>query len=163
MISDDTIPGAKILFAAGDVNATALATDAVTTVKIQNDAVTATKLADESTVDLVTTLPAAGAFTGQLAVDTDDNSLYCWNGSAWLSLKAGGSINSVAGSTVGIVDITAPQPAAAVTLQQSLTTRLQPTSFAAQPALVVRLLIERLMAATFLLRQAALRRCDCQR
>ena len=106
LISDDTIPGAKILFGAGDIATAAVADSAITTAKIANDGVTAAKLADESTVDLVTTLPASGAFTGQLAVDTDDNSLYCWDGSAWLSLKAGGSVNSVVGSTVGIVDIT---------------------------------------------------------
>ena len=106
LISDDTIPGAKILFGAGDVATAAVADSAITTAKIANDGVTAAKLADESTVDLVTTLPASGAFTGQLAVDTDDNSLYCWDGSSWLSLKAGGSVNSVVGSTVGIVDIT---------------------------------------------------------
>ena len=106
LISDDTIPGAKILFGAGDIATAAVADSAITTAKIANDGVTAAKLADESTVDLVTTLPASGAFTGQLAVDTDDNALYCWDGSAWLSLKAGGSVNSVVGSTVGIVDIT---------------------------------------------------------
>ena len=106
LISNDTIPGAKILFGAGDIATAAVADSAITTAKIANDGITAAKLADESPVDLVTTLPSSGAFTGQLAVDTDDNSLYCWNGSAWLSLKAGGSINSVAGSTVGIVDIT---------------------------------------------------------
>jgi hypothetical protein len=106
LISDDTIPGAKILFGAGDIATAAVADSAITTAKIANDGVTAAKLADESTVDLVTTLPASGAFTGQLAVDTDDNSLYCWDGSSWLSLKAGGSVNSVVGSTVGIVDIT---------------------------------------------------------
>ena len=106
LISDDTIPGAKILFAAGDINATALATDAVTTVKIEDDAVTADKLANESTVDLVTTLPVSGEFTGQLALDTDDNNLYCWDGSLWQNLKAAGSVNTVSGSTVGIVNIT---------------------------------------------------------
>ena len=106
LISDDTIPGAKILFGAGDVATAAVADSAITTAKLANDGVTAAKLADESTVDLVTTLPASGAFVGQLAVDTDDNSLYCWSGSAWLSLKAAGSINTISGSTVGIVDIT---------------------------------------------------------
>ena len=106
LISDDTIPGAKILFGAGDIATAAVADSAITTAKIANDGVTAAKLADESTVDLVTTLPSSGAFTGQLAVDTDDNSLYCWDGSAWLSLKAGGSLSNVVGSTVGIVDIT---------------------------------------------------------
>ena len=106
LISDDTIPGAKILFAAGDIATAAVADSAITTAKIGDDQITAAKLANESTVDLVTDLPASGAFTGQLAVDTDDNSLHCWDGSAWLSLKAGGSINAVSGSTVGIVDIT---------------------------------------------------------
>jgi hypothetical protein len=117
LISDDTIPGAKILFAAGDIATADLADSAVTTVKITDDAVTAAKLADESTVDLVTTLPASGAFTGQLALDTDsDNLLYVWDGSAWVSLKAAGSINSVSGSTVGVIDITATTTDGAVTI-----------------------------------------------
>ena len=48
--------------------------------------ITAAKLANESTVDLVTTLPASGAFTGQLALDTDDNNLYMLGRiSAWQS------------------------------------------------------------------------------
>ena len=106
VISDATIPGAKILFADGGIASAKIADSAIATAKVADDAITAAKLADESTVDLVTTLPASGGFTGQLAVDTDDNGLYCWDGSAWLSLKASGSINSVAGSTVGIVDIT---------------------------------------------------------
>ena len=117
LISDDTIPGAKILFAAGDIATADLADSAVTTAKIADDAVTAAKLANESTVDLVTTLPASGAFTGQLALDTDsDNLLYVWDGSAWVSLKAAGSINSVSGSTVGVIDITATTTSGAVTI-----------------------------------------------
>ena len=72
LISDDTIPGAKILFGAGDVATAAVADSAITTAKIANDGVTAAKLADESTVDLVTTLPGSGSFVGQLALDTDE-------------------------------------------------------------------------------------------
>ena len=118
LIANDKIPGAKLLFSA---DADRLPTEgiadlAINTAKIANDAVDATKLANESTVDLVTTLPASGAFTGQLALDTDDNNLYCWNGSAWVSLKAAGSINSVSGSTVGIVDITATTSGSSVTI-----------------------------------------------
>ncbi len=105
VISDDAIPGAKILFAAGDIATAALADSAVTTAKLNDSGVTAAKLADESTVDLVTTLPTSGDFSGQLAVDTDDNSVYCWNGSAWLSLKAPASINTVSGSTTGEINI----------------------------------------------------------
>jgi len=105
LIADDTIPGAKILFAAGGIATADIADAAITTAKVADDGITAAKLANESTVDLVTTLPGSGAFTGQLALDTDDNNLYCWDGSAWQSLKAAGSVNTVTGSTVGLVDI----------------------------------------------------------
>jgi hypothetical protein len=105
LIANDAIPGAKILFAAGGIASADLADSAVVEAKLGAGSVTAAKLANESTVDLVTTLPGSGAFTGQLALDTDDNFLYVWSGSAWLSLKAAGSINAVTGSTVGLVDI----------------------------------------------------------
>ena len=116
VISDDTIPGAKIAFAAGGIATADLADSAVTTAKLGAASVTAAKLADESSVDLVTTLPASGAFTGQLALDTGNNFLYCWDGSAWQSLKAAGSINSVTGSTVGLVDITVSTSGSSVTI-----------------------------------------------
>ena len=105
LISNDSIPGAKILFAAGDIDTTALADDAVTTAKIADNTVTAAQLADESSVNLVTSLPASGAFRGQIALDTDDNKIYVWDGSAWAHPKAAGSINNVTGSTVGVVNI----------------------------------------------------------
>ena len=133
LISDDTIPGAKILFGAGDVATAAVADSAITTAKLANDGVTAAKLADESTVDLVTTLPTSGAFTGQLALDTDDNSLYCWSGSAWLSLKAAGSINTVSGSTVGIVDITATTSGSSVTIAAVINDTSAANQFMAGP------------------------------
>ena len=118
LIADDKIPGAKLLFGAdADRLPTAgIADSAIATAKIADDAITAAKLADESTVDLVTTLPASGSFAGQLALDTGNNNLYCWSGSAWLSLKAAGSINSVAGSTVGLVDITVTPSGSSVTI-----------------------------------------------
>ena len=133
LISDDTIPGAKILFAAGGIATADIADSGITTAKIADDAVTAAKLANESTVDLVTTLPGSGAFTGQLAVDTDDNTLYCWNGSAWLSLKAAGSINSVAGSTVGIVDITVTTTNGAATIAAVINDTSAANQFLAGP------------------------------
>jgi len=133
VISDDTIPGAKILFAAGDIATAALADSAVTTAKVADDAVTAAKLADESTVDLVTTLPASGAFTGQLALDTDDNSLYAWDGSAWQSLKAPGSINTVSGSTTGEVNIVATTSGSTVTVSATLDDTTAAAQFLAGP------------------------------
>jgi hypothetical protein len=133
LISDDTIPGAKILFAAGDVTTAALADDAVTTAKIAENAVTAAGLADQSTVNLVTTLPDSGDFTGQLALDTDDNSLYAWDGSAWQSLKAPGSISTVNGSTTGEVNIVATTSGSTVTISATLDDTTAAAQFLAGP------------------------------
>jgi hypothetical protein len=87
LIADATIPNAKIVFGSASIPGSALANGAVTATQLADDAVTAAKLANESTVDLVTTLPASGAFTGQLALDTDDLKVYCWDGSTWQSIK----------------------------------------------------------------------------
>ena len=114
--------------------------------------------ANESTVDLVTTLPASGAFTGQLALDTDDNNLYCWDGSAWQSLKAAGSINSVSGSTVGIVDITATTSGSSVTIAAVINDTSAANHFLlVRLVLAVLLLIAPLMAVTSLLQPPALK------
>ena len=133
VISDDTIPGAKILFAAGDIATAALADSAVTTAKVNNGAITAAKLANESTVDLVTTLPTSGAFTGQLAVDTDDNSIYCWNGSAWLSLKAPDSVGTISGSTTGEINIVTAVSGTTVTISATLDNTTSAAQFLAGP------------------------------
>jgi hypothetical protein len=133
LISDDTIPGAKILFSAGDIATADISDLAVTAAKIADNGVTAAKLADESTVDLVTTLPASGAFTGQLALDTDDNKLYVWNGSAWASLLAAGSINTITGSTVGVVDIVATTTGDSVAISASVNDSSAANQFLAGP------------------------------
>jgi hypothetical protein len=99
LIADATIPNAKILFSSASIPGSALANGAVGATQLASSAVTAAKLANESTVDLVTTLPASGAFTGQFALDTDDSKAYIWNGSSWVSFKAAGSINTAIGST----------------------------------------------------------------
>ena len=135
LISDDTIPGAKLLFSAdADRLPTAgIADDAITTAKIADDAITAAQIADEATVDLVTTLPASGGFIGQLALDTDDNKLYCWDGTAWQSLVAPGSINTVSGSTVGVVDITVTTSGDTVTIAASVNDTANANEFLAGP------------------------------
>ena len=128
LISDSTIPSAKILFSAGSVDTAELAASAVETAKINDSAVTAAKLADNSSVTLVSTLPASGDFTGQIALDTDDDKIYIWDGSAWDSVKGAGSINVVNGSTSGIVNITTSTSGDTVTVS----TTLDDTSAAAQ-------------------------------
>ena len=133
LISDDTIPGAKILFAAGGIATADIADAAITTAKVADDGITAAKLANESTVDLVTTLPASGAFIGQLALDTDDNNLYAWSGSAWLSLKAAGSVNTVTGSTVGLVDIVVTTTGSSVQIAATIDNTASANQFMAGP------------------------------
>jgi hypothetical protein len=102
--------------------------NSITASELADDAVTAAKLADESSVDLVTSLPGSGAFVGQLALLTTDNTLYCWSGATWSAVKGAGSINTVAGDTSGIVNIAVSTSSGTA----SLTTSLDNTGAAAQ-------------------------------
>ena len=128
LIADATIPGAKILFSAGGIAGASIADGGISTAKVADDAITAAKLGNESTVDLVTTLPGTGAFTGQIALDTDDNKIYIWDGSAWQSVKGAGSVNAVNGSAAGIVNTATSTSGDTVTI----TTSLDNTTAAAQ-------------------------------
>lgn len=133
LIADATIPGAKILFNSGTIAGSAIATGGVGATQLASGAVTAAKLANESTVDLVTTLPASGAYTGQLALDTDDLKVYCWDGSTWQSIKAAGSINTVNGDTAGIVNIGITTSGDTVTIAATLDNTGAANQFLAGP------------------------------
>ena len=133
LISDATIPSAKILFSAGSIDTAELAASAVETAKINDSAVTAAKLANNSSVTLVSTLPASGDFIGQIALDTDDNTIVVWSGSEWLSPVASGSINVVNGSTSGIVNITTSTTSGTVTVSTTLDDSTSAAQFLAGP------------------------------
>ena len=120
LISNSTIPSAKILFAAGSVATASVADAGITTAKVADDAITAAKLADNSSVTLVSTLPGSGSFVGQVALDTDDSKVYVWSGSAWTSVKGAGSINVVNGSTTGEINIVASTSGDTVTISATL-------------------------------------------
>jgi hypothetical protein len=134
LIADATIPGAKILFGSQQVAGTALVNASVTATQLANDAVTPAKIADEATVDLVTVLPLSGAFVGQLALDTDDSKVYCWNGSSWVSFKAAGSVNSVIGDSGGIVNIAVSTSGDEVTISTTLDNTAAAGQFLAGPS-----------------------------
>jgi hypothetical protein len=134
LIADATIPGAKILFGTAEIAGTALEDGAVGTLQLAADAVTAAKLGDESTVDLVTTLPASGAFVGQIALDTDDSKVYCWNGTSWVNIKAAGSINTVIGGSSGIVNVTVSTVGDEVTINTTLDATSGAGQFLAGPS-----------------------------
>jgi hypothetical protein len=133
LIADATIPNAKILFSSASIPGSALQAGAVTATQLGTGAVTAVKLANESTVDLVTTLPASGAFTGQFALDTDDSKAYVWDGSQWVSFKAAGSVNTVVGSSAGLVNITVTTVGDQVTITTSLDNTTGAAEFLAGP------------------------------
>jgi hypothetical protein len=106
LIADATIPGAKILFGSQQIPGGALVNGAVGSDQIASGAVHASKLAANSTAQVVTSLPATGAYTGQLAVETSTNKAYVWNGSTWVSFKAAGSLNQLVATAGGPVQIT---------------------------------------------------------
>ena len=133
LIANSSIPGAKVLFGTGEVAGTALADGGVTTAKVADDAITAAKIANEATCDLVTTLPSSGGYTGQLALDTDDNKIYIWDGSAWQSVKGAGSVNAVVGTSSGIVNITISTSGDTVTITPSLDNTSAGAQFLAGP------------------------------
>ena len=133
LIADATIPGAKIVFGAGGIAGASIADAGVSTAKVADDAITAAKLANESTVDLVTTLPGAGAFTGQIALNTDDNKIYIWNGSGWSSVKGAGSVNVVNGSTTGVINIVTSTSGDTVTVSATLDATTGAAEFLAGP------------------------------
>jgi hypothetical protein len=133
LIADATIPSAKILFGSNTIPGASLTNTSVTATQLANDAVTAAKLADESSVDLVTTLPGSGAFVGQIALDTDDSKIYCWDGSSWVSIKAAGSVNAVLGSTAGVINIVATTVGDQVTISATLDNTSAAAEFLAGP------------------------------
>jgi hypothetical protein len=133
LIADDTIPSAKILFAAGSVPGSAIEGETINTSQLANDAVNAAKLGDNSVTHLVSTLPANGDFVGQFALDTDDLKLFCWNGSTWQAIKAGGSVNTVVGGSEGVVNVTVTQTGDSVTLNTTLDNTSAASQFLAGP------------------------------
>ena len=133
LISNSTIPSAKILFATGSVATASVADAGITTAKVADSSITAAKLANNSSVTLVSTLPGSGDFTGQIALDTDDNKIYIWDGSAWDSVKGAGSINVVNGSTTGEVNIVASTSGDTVTISATLDDTSAAAQFLAGP------------------------------
>jgi len=104
-LSDDVIPSAKILFDSQTIPGGAFVNGAVGSDQIASGAVDSTKLANNSSARLVTSLPATGVFAGQLAVETETNKAYVWDGSSWVSFKAAGSINQLVATTAGPIRI----------------------------------------------------------
>ena len=134
LIADDSIPSAKILFADDTVTSGALVNGSVDTLQIASGAVTADKLADDSALVVQTTLPASGTFRGQLAIETGQNKVYVWSGSAWISAKAAGSINSISVSNTAPVSLTTSQADDVLTISAQISDTTAAAQFVAGPS-----------------------------
>jgi hypothetical protein len=134
LIADATIPSGKILFGAGSISGSSLQNGAVGSAQLGDNAITAAKLADFSTVNFISTLPAIGDFSGQLAVDVATLATYCWNGNTWQSIKGAGSVNTIIGGTTGLVNITVVRTGDSVTINTTLDNTSAAAQFLAGPS-----------------------------
>ena len=133
LIADATIPGAKILFSAGQIPGGALVNGAITETTIASGAVTGSKLGANSTVNIVASLPAIGEYVGQIALETGQNKGYIWNGSTWVSFRAAGSINSVVATSSQPINLTISTVNDTVTINAALANSTAASQFIAGP------------------------------
>ena len=110
LIDDDSIPASKI------DNSGGIPPGAVGTTELADNSVTAEKLANNSSGVVGPTLPASGVRIGQVALETTSNKFYCWNGSEWVPVKAGGSVNTVVGVTGDLLQVVISQTGDEVTI-----------------------------------------------
>ena len=134
LVADATIPSGKLLFNDGSIPSGALANGAVTEDKIASGAVIGSKLGANSTVNIVASLPATGAYIGQIALETGQNKGYIWNGSTWVAFKAAGSVNTIVTSHTGPITVSVATAGDTVTISASLNNSTAASQFIAGPS-----------------------------
>jgi hypothetical protein len=134
LVADATIPSGKILFNDGTIPSGALANGAATEIKIASGAVSGSKLGANSTVNIVASLPATGAYIGQIALETGQNKGYIWNGSTWVAFRAAGSINTVVTSSSGPITLSVVTTGDSVTINAVLNNSTAGGQFIAGPS-----------------------------
>ena len=121
------------MFNDGTIPSGALANGAATETKIASGAVSGSKLGANSTVNIVASLPATGAYIGQIALETGQNKGYIWNGSTWVAFKAAGSINTVVSSHTGPITVSVATVDDTLTITTSLNNSTAAAQFIAGP------------------------------
>jgi len=135
LLGSNAIPIAKISVTAGSIAGTAIADLGISTAKVANDAITSAKLDNNSSAQVVTSLPGSGGFTGQIAANSNDGyAASIWDGSAWQSLKAAASINTIAGDTTSIVNIAVATSGSTRTISASIDNSSAAAQFMAGPS-----------------------------
>ena len=135
LLGSNAIPIAKVSVGAGTIAGTAVADLGISTSKVANDAITSAKLSDNSSAQIVTSLPGSGGFTGQIAANSNDGyAASIWDGSAWQSLKAAASINTINGDTTSIVNVAVASSGSTRTISASLDDASAAAQFLAGPS-----------------------------
>lgn len=101
LVDDDSIPASKIDSTGG------VPAGSIGTAELADASVTAQKLADNSSgvvASDVSNFP--GIRIGQVGLDSTTGKFYCWNGSAWVAVKAAGSVNTITTTTGGLLEVT---------------------------------------------------------
>ncbi len=127
LIADGSIPADKIDSTGG------IPPGAIGTAELADGSVTAIKLADNSSGNVAATLPAAGVRVGQVALETTTNKFYCWDGSQWVAVKAGGSVNEITPVTGGLLQVVINQVDDSVTIDCVFNDTTGPAQFFAGP------------------------------
>ena len=125
LIADNSIPGEKI-------NAS-VQPDSISALELKDRSVTAVKLDDNSSGVVGAALPATGVRVGQVALETTDNKFYCWDGADWVAVKAGGSVNTINGSTGPLLQVAITQTGDEVTIASGFVGTSSPAQFIAGP------------------------------
>ena len=134
LLADDTIPSAKILFSANTVPGSSIEDGTIVSSKISATGLSGSVFADNSCTKVVTSLPGSGDFIGQIAVETSDDTAYVWNGSIWATFKASGNINTIVGSTTGVINISVSTVGDTVTISTTLDDTTAAGQFLAGPS-----------------------------
>ena len=101
LVDNGSIPASKVDSTGG------LPAGSVGTTELADASVTAQKLADNSSgvvASDVSNFP--GIRIGQVGLDSTTGKFYCWDGSAWVAVKAAGSVNTITTTTGGLLEVT---------------------------------------------------------
>jgi hypothetical protein len=127
LIADGTIPIEKI------DNTGGIPPGSVGTAELADGSVTAIKLADNSSGVVDTALPAAGVRVGQVALETTTDKFYVWNGSAWVPVKAAGSVNEITTTGGGLLSVVITETDDTVNIDVVFNPTTGPAEFIAGP------------------------------
>ena len=125
LIADGSIPSDKV--------DSTLSPGSVDTLQLADRSVTAQKLENNSSGVVKPDLPAAGVRIGQVALETTGGKFYCWDGSQWVAVKAGGSVNTINGSTGPLLQVAVTQTGDEVTIASGFVGTSGPAEFIAGP------------------------------